>query len=253
MGFRYNGGDCSQQFNEQDPQIYQCEDYNGAPPINGGDVSYIVVTDIKGQMVDFFTGFVPVGGYVTIANPNPNLQLEANVNVTIYSSDNLDPSNILQTMVIHTSCSQVTFLKDRYGSLELLWFNNTVQGNVTCAVDLTMTFDISSIAEGFDVTLESLLSITNFPDNEIINLTDTVAGTTLQPGDSLPFSFSVTIDTSISKRYTTFTTVQGRDDTGNRCRDSDFFNFTAGNTNPAPFFFVPSAPPATVPIAIPTL
>jgi len=151
-------------------------------------------------------------------------------------------------MVIHTSCSQVTFLKDRYGSIELLWFNNTVQGNVTCAVDLTLGFSIENIAEGFNAILSSLTSITNFPGNEFINLTDQVAGQILQAGDTVPFSFGVSIDTSIRQRYTAFSTIQGSSPEGFSCRSTDFLNFTAGNTNAAPFFNL-SPPPAASPVS----
>jgi hypothetical protein len=231
MGFRYNGGDCSQESNVQDPQLYQCRDLFGGPPVEIGEESYILVQDIKGLGIIFFEGFVPVGDQFTMTNGGSEV-LAANVNVTIYNTDVVIPSNIRQTMIIHTSCSQVTFLKDRYGAIELLSFNNTIQGFVSCFVDLTLGFDVVNTVNGFNVVLESLTSVTNFDmPNNFLNFTEEVSGVSLGPGEALPrFSTMVTIDLSVRQRYTVFSTVQGGSPDGFSCRSTDFLNFTAGNT-----------------------
>jgi hypothetical protein len=248
MGFRYNGGDCSQESNVQDPQLYQCFDLFGGPPVTPGEPSYFVVQDIKGLGIIYFEGFVPVGEQFTFSNGGE--LLGANVNVTIYNTDAVIPANIRQTMIIHTSCSQVTFLKDRYGSIELLSFNNTVQGFVSCFVDLSLGFSVRNVVEGFNVILESLTSITNFDEpNNFIDFTDEVAGVPLGPGASLPvLDTMVTIDLSVRKRYTAFSTVQGASPDGFSCRASDFLNFTAGNAEGASSATVPASAPSVPPV-----
>eukprot|EP00545_Synedropsis_sp_CCMP1620_P006953 CAMPEP_0119003346 /NCGR_PEP_ID=MMETSP1176-20130426/506_1 /TAXON_ID=265551 /ORGANISM="Synedropsis recta cf, Strain CCMP1620" /LENGTH=694 /DNA_ID=CAMNT_0006954941 /DNA_START=22 /DNA_END=2106 /DNA_ORIENTATION=+ len=255
MGFRYLGGDCSNSDNVQDTQIFSCEDYQGGPPTEGEVSSFIRVTDIKGLGINYYTGFVPLEGDFELTNGGEILG--ANVNATIYSTDITTPENILQTMIIHTSCSQVTFLKDKYGGIQLLSFNNTLQGFVSCFVDLTLGFNILNAVENnedFTVIVDSLSSITNFDDNLFINLTDQVAGTQLAPGETLsPIPTTVvTIDLSIRQQYTAFTTIQGSSLDGFFCRSTDFLNFTASTTgNPVDTRTHHVKFPATAPVGIP--
>ena len=166
-------------------------------------------------------------------------------------------------MTIHTSCSQVTFLKDRYGALELIGFENPSQGYVTCLVPVFFKFNIQNTAAGFNAEVQSLISVTNFgPPNDVLNFTSAVAGTMLGPGQEAPLaSEPIEIDLSVRKLYTVFTTVQGISPEGYSCRGSDFTNFTAGtpditpisSENPAfrppviggsPAALAPSSPPA---------
>jgi hypothetical protein len=240
MGFRYQGGDCSNSFNIQDPQIYQCEDYNGSPPIDGDAQNHFVVTDIKGLGVNYFTGTIGLGDDFELTNGGA--LLGANVNVTIYDSvDNQTPSGILQTMVIHTSCSQVTFLKDRYGAIQLLSFNNTLQGFVSCFADITFDFGVSNVlgnVGAFTAILESLVSVTNFDstngdigDDGLLNFTSQVAGVEVAPGESIALpTVAITLDLSMRKLYTIFSILQGASPDGFSCRDFDDFNFTAATT-----------------------
>jgi hypothetical protein len=197
----------------------------------------MIITDIKGQGINYYNGPVFVGDIFNITNILPNSVIVANVNVTIYDGD-VAPENIRQTLIIHTSCSQVTFLKDRYGSLELIGFRNPSQGYLTCIVPVSFNFAIQNTAEGFNAVVQTLTSITNFdPPNDFLNFTDAVAGKLLGPGDELPVSSdSIDIDLSIRKRYTVFTTVQGVSPNGFSCRGSDFTNFTAGNPDTRPTF-----------------
>jgi hypothetical protein len=239
LTFRYNGGDCLQSNNIQDPRIYQCLDFFGGPPTQDeiGAESYMLITDIKGQGINYYNGPVFVGDVFNITNLLPNPVIVANVNVTIYDGT-VAPENMRQTMVIHTSCSQVTFLKDRYGSLELLGFRNPSQGYLTCIVPLSFNFAIQNTAEGFNAEVQTLTSITNFdPPNDFLNFTQEVVGVNLGPGDELPVSSgSIDIDLSVRKRYTVFTTVQGVSPDGFSCRGSDFTNFTAGSVDTRPTF-----------------
>lgn len=241
MGFRYQGGDCSNSFNVQDPQIFQCEDFMGGPPTDGEALNHFVVTDIKGLGVNYFTGTIGLGTDFELTNGGE--LLGANVNVTIYESvDNQSPSGILQTMVIHTSCSQVTFLKDRYGAIQLLSFNNTIQGFVSCFADITLDFAVDNVlgnVGAFTAILETLVSLTNFDssngdavgDDGLLNFTSAVAGVEVPPGGTFPIPpVSLTLDLAQRKLYTIFSILQGASPDGFSCQDSDQFNFTAATT-----------------------
>jgi hypothetical protein len=239
LTFRFNGGDCLDSNNIQDPRIYYCEDFFDGPPAADdiGAESYMIIQDIKGEGIIYFDGIIKVGEVFNITNIIPNPVIVANVNVTLYEGEPA-PENIRETIVIHTSCSQVTFLKDRYGVLELIGFQNPSQGYQACIVPVSFDFSIQNTADGFNAIVESLTSITNFPPpNEALNFTDDVVGIVLGPGGELPISSGpINIDLSVRRRYTVFTTVQGVSPEGFSCRGSDFTNFTAGvvDTRPTP-------------------
>jgi hypothetical protein len=239
LTFRFNGGDCLDSNNIQDPRIYSCEDFfDGPPPADEiGAEAYMIITDIKGQGINYYDGIVAVGDVFNITNILPNTVIVANVNVTIYEGEPA-PENLRETIIIHTSCSQVTFLKDRYGVLELIGFQNPSQGYQACIVPVSFDFTIQNTADGFNAIVESLASVTNFdPPNNLLNFTDQVVGFVLSAGDELPLSSDpINIDLSVRKRYTVFTTVQGVSPEGFSCRGSEFTNFTAGvaDTRPTP-------------------
>jgi hypothetical protein len=228
-----------QSNNIQDPRIYQCEDFMGGPPTSDelGAESYLLITDIKGEGINYYNGPVFVGDVFNITNISPNPVIVANVNATFYDGEP-SPENMRQTMVIHTSCSQVTFLKDRYGALELVGFGNPSQGYLTCNTPVSFKFIIENTASAFNAVLQTLTSITNFDSpNDVLNYTSEIAGRDLDPGSEFPVSSEViTIDLSVRKRYTVFTTVQGVSPEGFSCRGSDFTNFTAGQPDTRPTF-----------------
>ena len=239
LTFRFNGGDCLDSNNIQDPRVFTCEDFFDGPPAadDFGAEAYMVITDIKGEGIVYFDGIITVGEVFNITNVLPNPVIIANVNVTIYEGERA-PENIRETMIIHTSCSQVTFLKDRYGVLELIGFENPSQGYQQCTIPVTFDFVISNTASGYNSVVESLTVITNFdPPNTFLNFTDDVVGTPLEPGAELVVtSFPITIDLSIRKSYTVAAIVQGVSPEGFSCRNQGNANFTAGviDTRPTP-------------------
>jgi hypothetical protein len=256
MEFKYNGGDCSQSFNIQPISLFQCFDFQGGPPTQAGEESYIVVSDIKGLGIDYFSGFVPVGETFDLNTGGQPVQ--ANMNVSIYSQGPPPGQrfpgfdSMLQTLVFHSSCSRNLFLKDRFGAIQLVGFENAVQGLVTCFINTTFTFMISGTGQ-FDTILRELYAITNL--EQFLNLTDEVNGQELVPGQPFTIETNYTLDLSVRRRYTVLATIVGEtvdsvtgEPNGEFCRDTDFLEFVAGNPLPPIFPTVaPTAEPAGTP------
>ena len=266
MTFRYNGGDCSGSFNVQPDTLFQCEDFQGGPPTERGTLSYIEAFELGGGEM-YFSGFVEVEStFIGLAED----QVAANMNITIYDprgetdpSVIVNPANILQTVIYHSSCSQNLYLKDRFGSIQLVEFINEEQGVVTCflTAEIGFTFTAPIEIEG-EAILSALTVITNTEGgpngNGIYNLTDEVYGVIISPDDDPPFSISATIpiDLTVRRPYTALATIIGETGTvigeGNPCVGVDFFEFTAGNPLP-PIFptLAPSASPTISPFPTP--
>lgn len=247
MVFRYNGGNCNQSFNIQPDTLFQCEDFQGGPPTVEGEQSYIIVRDIKGLGIMYHSAFVPVAGEFTVADNGNTVQ--ANMNVTIYSSADTSPANILQTLVYHSSCSRNLFLKDRFGAVQLVIFVNEGQGVVTCFVNVTYALSIEVMGEGDNAILKSLVSLTNA---DTLNLTEQVRGVVVTPSSITTFTSEVALDLTVRQVYTVFTTIQGVSPQGFTCRDSHFLSFVAGNPLPPSFpVLPPSASPTITPVPTP--
>jgi hypothetical protein len=250
MTFRYDGGDCSDSFNIQDPTIYTCQDFFGGPPRVDeiGVESLIIVTDDKDLNIIYFSGLVPVGGSFNITNPKgDDLLLGANVNVTIYNGDK-GPRNIRQTMIINTDNSQVTFIKDRYGSLFLIAFQNSLQGFVDCFFDVFFKYSAIS-SESRASTVDTLTSIVGgfFPENSPqarLNFTAEVAGTTLPPKKQVVLAESgpLTIDYSSRNTYSVLSNMQ-LSTNGSICKTTTFLIITAGVADARPTS-APTIPPS---------
>ena len=241
MLFRYNGGDCTQSFNIQPTALFQCFDFNGGPPVAEGATSYIVVKDTKGKNIIYFEGFATVGDEITLEDGGN--RVEGNMNITIYSSDVVSPENILQTVIYHSSCSRNLFLKDRYGSLQLVLFVNELQGIVSCFFSVSFDFIIANTGS-FDTSLVSLQTVSNLG---VFDLTDDILGTTLLPGETFVVQRDFLLDLTVRKTYTFESLVAGETlpSPGALCGDSDFLSFTAGNPLSSN---IPTISPISVPL-----
>jgi hypothetical protein len=253
MSFRYNGGDCSQSFNIQESDLFTCEDFNGGPPREEGTLSYVQAFELGGGEM-YFEGFVPVGDLFTL---DADEKVSANMNITIYdpagSQDPaviVSPENLLQTVKYHSSCSRGLFLKDRFGSSQLVEFVSEDQGLITCFINATLTVSLSIpiSAEAETVRLTGLGTLSNIYG--FVNKTDEVNGIIISPG--MPYKaepIDITIDLTVRQRYTFFTAIVGETIDGeDECNGSDFFEFTAGNPLP-PIF--PTLAPTTSPTITP--
>jgi hypothetical protein len=248
MSFRYDGGDCENSNNIQDAQIFQCEDYFGGPPdVNEiGAESFIVATDIKGLGINYFTGIVPVGGEFNTTNPIDGALVGSNMNVTIYEGE-AGRQIIRQTMLIHTSCSQVTFLKDRYGALLLIAFENAPQGFVDSFYDIKFRYSVSSVSNT-TTTLDTMTSTAaGFapPQPGILNFTGAVSGAVLSPGQNLTLMETEAFEIDISEgiQYTFLTNITGNND-GFECSVTVKNSFRIGLIESR----YPSATPSAAPV-----
>jgi hypothetical protein len=227
MVFRYNGGSCQQSFNIQPAALFNCTDSNGGPPNTEGSQAFISITDGNGLGNVYFSGFATVGDELTLEN-NGTL-VDTSMNVTIYSSDNSSSSTLLQSIAFQTTCSRNLFLKDRFGSMQLLIFVNGLQGVVSSMFEAIFDFFIVNTGD-FPAELVSLVSVTNVG---VLNLTDRVFGTELAPGEQLVLVENVVIDLTVRQTYTALTTVIGQT-VGSEalCNDTDSLTFVAGNPPP---------------------
>ena len=237
---RYNGGTCEQSFNIQPATLFQCFDFHGGPPTSEGTESYVFATDIKGQGIIYFEGFIAVGAELLLDDPNQS-RVDANMNMTVYDSSDKTFDHMLQTIIYHSSCSRNLFLKDRYGSFQLVVFVNDLQGTVSCFYNATFDFNIVNTGD-FASDFVSLIVETNIGGGPF-NLTDMVLEqqADLNPGDQFVLPLNINIDLTVRQRYTVLSTIVGRTPgTGVLCSDTDFLTFVAGN--PLPPIFPTIAP-----------
>jgi hypothetical protein len=254
MVFRYNGGDCSGGYNVQPDTFYQCQDFGVGPPRQASAISYIIAFE-RGGGEEYFSAFVGVNEEFKLLAEE---KFSANMNITVYDPGNstdvaeiLRPDNMIQTVIYHSSCSQNLFLKDRFGSVQLVEFTNVDQGRVSCFqnVSLIVSVDIPVTVDGV-AELTALTIVTNQgqADQGIFDLSELVAGKSLTPGQPCQFQESFAIDLTSRRRLTALTTVVGRTNQGQGCFGTDFYEFEVGNPLP-PIF--PTIAPTLAPTVSP--
>ena len=247
MVFLYNGGDCDQSYNVQEAAgKFFCEDFQGGPPTGRGEKSFIVVTALKDDIV-YHSDWVEVGELFTLFDGGENFV--ADQIITVYNSDNTaDPNNIIQSVQYHSSCSQNLFLKDRFGSVQLVIWVNEDQGTVSCFANQTFNLDITVPIEleGGPATVTSLTVASNV-DPFFFNLTDKVAGAVVDAGDTLEASIAIPIDLTVKQTYNLLITLTALTADGRDCRATDLVSFTAGYPLPPifPTFSPTQAPSGT--------
>ena len=140
MTWRFNGGDCEQSFNIQEADKFTCTDFSGGAPTEGS--AWLTVTSVKDETDVYFDGEVRVGDLFTMFAGNTNKgKFDADSFFYVYSDSS--KTNLLQLSSVHTSCSQNLFLKDKFGSVQLLIFENEF-GLFTCFVQATYGFTLTN-------------------------------------------------------------------------------------------------------------
>ena len=239
MEMLFNGGNCGQSFNIQEADKFDCTDQNGGPGLTGQ--YYIHVVPRKKPDGDvYFSGPVNVGDVFPMCPGYPACsgdRFEADSTVWVYpisaaSNPNFDPvndDNWLQLVNYHTSCSQNLFLKDKYGSTQLVIFFNEEQGLVSCFI--TATFSITLTNEG-EVAADEIILFTNTVNGNTTDLTDAIQG--VEPGQQIIITTQILIDMTVRQDYLITTDIVGATSRGKECSDSYTFSFTAGNNLDAP-------------------
>lgn len=249
MVFLYNGGNCDQSYNVQEAGgKFSCQDFEGGPPIERGEKSFIVVTALKDNTL-YHSDWVGVGELFTLSDGGADFV--ADQLITIYRDDNTaDPANIIQSINYHSSCSQNLFLKDRFGAVQLVIWINEDQGTVSCFANQTFDLDITVPIDivGGPATVQSLTVASNV-DPFFFNLTDKVNGIELNAGDTLQTSLSIPIDLTVKRTYNLLITLLALTATGQECSATDLTSFTAGYPLP-PIFptFSPTNAPSGFPL-----
>jgi len=244
MGFLFNGGGCDQSFNVQEAAgKFFCQDFGDGVPTEFGEKAYIVVTDLDGETM-FHNDWVKVGELFTLfdgGNDFPADQL-----ITIYNSnDTSKENNIIQAVQYHSSCSQNLFLKDRFGASQLVIWVNEEQGLVSCFANQTFQLDITVpiTLEGAPATLETLTVASNV-DPFFFNLTNQIAGITVDAGDTIQTTITIPVDLTIKRTYNLLITLTAVTLAGQPCISNALTSFSAGYPLP-PIF--PTFSPTTAP------
>ena len=239
MEMLFNGGDCSQSFNIQEADKFDCEDRNGGPALSGQ--YYIHVAPRKDPSGDvYFSGLANVGDVFPMCPGFPSCsgdRFEADSTVWVFPTDvasdpNFDPvtnPNYVQLVNYHTSCSQNLFLKDKFGSTQLVIFFNDEQGLVSCF--LTATFSITLTNEG-ESSADEIILFTNTVNGNTTDLTSAV--NEIGPGEIIIITTQILIDMTVRQDYIVTTDFVGATAEGLECSDSFTFQFTAGNNLDAP-------------------
>ena len=246
MSWIYSGGGCENSWNVQGDQFI-CEDFNGGPPTNLGEKSFIVVTDIDGETV-YHRDWVRVNS--VYQHDSGNERFAANSLITIYKNNNTgDLANLLQSIQYHSSCSSTLFLKNRFGANILVQWTNEEQGTISCFANQTFNLevDIPIDFEGGPATVTGLTVASNV-DPYFFNLTESVFGVVANAGDTFSTSINVPVDLTEKRTYNMLITLTAETATGVVCTATDLVTFTAGYPLP-PIFptFAPTGAPSSAP------
>ena len=227
-----NGGDCSQSFNIQPEQLFQCFDFSppngvGPPPKKG--LLYVEAQASKGSD-PYFEGMVEVGtSFALTAPPGGKDKLAADTSVLIREGPGGPP---MQLINFHTSCSRNLFLKDKYGAIQVIGWTNEEQGTVSCLKNVTYNYTI----ENTGVVDAELLSLTTFldPPGTTVNLTEAVVGQILESGGNFSVAVAVQIDLITATPYLVEAELVGKSPGDVECADSDSLKFVAGGNGVLP-------------------
>eukprot|EP00546_Thalassionema_frauenfeldii_P008230 CAMPEP_0178915406 /NCGR_PEP_ID=MMETSP0786-20121207/12011_1 /TAXON_ID=186022 /ORGANISM="Thalassionema frauenfeldii, Strain CCMP 1798" /LENGTH=277 /DNA_ID=CAMNT_0020588517 /DNA_START=59 /DNA_END=888 /DNA_ORIENTATION=+ len=125
IDMRYIGQTCDQSVNVQEPRVWICQQFRTPSPI-----ALVVARDIRTGSIFYFNGILGLGDHYVLQDNGR--EVVANMNVTIYSPPIVEPGNIIQTMVFHTSCSQDLNFGDTFGSHQVIGWNSTKQNIIQC-------------------------------------------------------------------------------------------------------------------------
>ena len=227
MLFRYHGGPCSLPSSATSQSFVQCVDYNGGPTATVGDIIYIKIGDVDDMEVVYYEAEIAVGDSFTLDAPSGGIGTETLILVYSSSSDT-SRSNLLQSIVFLSDCHVELSLEDKLGSIQLIGYENAVQGKISSLVNAIYEFTIYNVGSDGNVMLSSLNSITSLGAIEF-----PVSDTVLAPASSISFQREVTIDATKQRRYTALSTVTGKSVDGSKCSQKQLFSFAVRGSEDA--------------------
>jgi len=200
MKWIYQGGGCDGSFNAQG-DAFLCEDFNGGPPTQSGETSFIVVTDSTGDVV-YHRDFVTIDSIYSMDSGNEPFPDDSII--TVYKNNNTaDLANLLQSVQYGSSCSDdVLSLKDRFGAHILVEWTNEEQGTASCFSTLPFTIDVEVPTDftGGPATVTGLTIASNV-DPFFFNVTESVTGLEVDAGDLFQTTIAIPIELTERRNY----------------------------------------------------
>eukprot|EP00563_Minutocellus_polymorphus_P003875 CAMPEP_0181040420 /NCGR_PEP_ID=MMETSP1070-20121207/11038_1 /TAXON_ID=265543 /ORGANISM="Minutocellus polymorphus, Strain NH13" /LENGTH=936 /DNA_ID=CAMNT_0023118427 /DNA_START=14 /DNA_END=2824 /DNA_ORIENTATION=+ len=226
MTWRFNGGDCEQSFNIQEADKFVCTDFvEGGAPTSGS--AWLTVASVKNPDDVYFDGEVLVGDLFTMfAADTLQGKFDADSTFSIYADSSKD--SLLQESSVHTSCSQNLFLKDKFGSVQLLIFENEF-GLFTCFVGATYSYTLSNEAAANAGAIVEFTSTTNGVSDDCLD--DLPAPGVIPPDTTIVVDKEILIDMTVRQTYDTTVFVRAETPGGATCSDTATLSFTSGNPN----------------------
>mmetsp|Transcript_18584 Transcript_18584/g.26233 ORF Transcript_18584/g.26233 Transcript_18584/m.26233 type:complete len:327 (-) Transcript_18584:26-1006(-) len=223
----YKGGDCSQS------NYALCTDH-GIGVLAPEDTPYVVATSSDGTK--YFEGFVGTDDAFVLRHANDQ-PITSDITIDVYESDVIHNDNLLQTVTLPTSCSNVFFgFAETLGSMQLIEFTNDSRGGMDSPVTFDSVFRvrvdlyyyIRNLDTIEDITLEGLRTLTDIStDAELMNLDIQVNDYILAPSKTIIISEGVPLDLTVRDYYTVITNVSAFSGS-TRCNVVYTFGFTAG-------------------------
>ena len=192
LSLAYLGGDCSEGTNPQGGKAL-CEGDAGLTE----PVRILAVSKKDSNRVFLDTGVpasVSISDVVDVAAANAGRsELDSEMKVTVFDAG----GNLIQTLNIHTSCSQPLDLGDRFGSLEVFGMDTTGGGSVALTTEVEYTYEITNTGVG---------TVSN------VTVIDDVLGEI--PGSPIPSigpgeAVTLTLNAAVSETTTNTVTVTG--------------------------------------------
>jgi hypothetical protein len=218
MLFRYHGGACSLPSTTSSKSFVECVDFNGGPSATIGETIYIKIGDLDDFELVYYEAEIAVGDSFLLDTPAGGM--EAETMILVYSSSGASSSNLLQSIIFLSDCHVELSLEDRLGSVQLIGYDNGVQGRVTSLVNAIYEFTIRNPGRDGAVKLSGLNSITNLGAIEV-PINDSI----LAPNTTISFQREVTIDATQLHRYTALSTLTGTSADGSKCSLRHLFSF----------------------------
>ncbi len=217
ISFRYTGGNCASSLQNQPSDKFSCSD---GPAVGAAPVRILMGKDGGGNIsLDTGVANVPVGGVVTATAANAGRSDFDSQSMAALTDSG---GAVVQALRIRTSCSKPLRLGDRFGSLEVVGFENPEQGKVQLGSEVKFSYKVTntgSVALPVITVDDDKLSPTAVPGSPIA----------LGAGQSKTLTATRFVTGPQTNTVTVEATVPG---TGQMCRAQDSVTITTKQPPP---------------------